>query len=103
MNKLKLLVFVLFLPLKSQAFFYEQEDKNLHVATGLALTFTITSTLMLTCPKLSSREAAIIAVGTTLLLGVAKEMHDDKLDWEDMGANALGSGLGSIPFIVIEF
>jgi glycopeptide antibiotics resistance protein len=101
----KYLIFLLVLiPFQTNAFFYEQEDKNLHVGTSLALTFVFTSTLLLTYPKMSSRKAALLGAATTLLLGLAKEsFYDDKFDWEDMGANAIGASMGTIPFIVVDF
>lgn len=88
----------------ANAFFYEQEDKNLHVGASMALTFTISSALLLAYPKISSRKAALLAAGTTLLIGLAKEsLYDDRFDINDMEANVLGAAMGSIPFIVIDF
>lgn len=88
----------------ANAFFYEEPDKNLHVGVSMAGTFVITSTIMLNYPKVTSREAALIAAGSMLLLGLAKEsLYDDKFSGDDMLANTLGAGLGTVPFIVVEF
>ena len=102
---MKYLIFLLMLlPFQAKAFFYEQEDKNLHVGTSLALTFAFTSVLLLTYPKMNSRKAALLGAATTLLLGLAKEsFYDDKFDWEDMGANVIGASMATVPFIVVEF
>lgn len=99
-----LILFTFLFTFNANAFLYEQEDKNLHLATSMALSFTLTSVIMLNNDKISSRKAALIAAGTTILLGLAKEsVIDDKFDGEDMIANTLGAGVGTIPFIVIDF
>jgi hypothetical protein len=96
--------FLFLLPLQANAFFYKQEDKNLHLATSMALTYTISSGLMLTNPKMSSRKAALIAATSVLLIGLAKEsFYDDKFDWKDMEANTVGVALGAVPFLIWEF
>lgn len=98
-----LIIFTFLFCLNANAFLFE-EDKNLHFATSMALTYTITSTIMLTNPEISSKKAALIAAGTTILLGLAKEsLIDDKFDSNDMLANGLGASFGAIPFIVIDF
>jgi hypothetical protein len=88
----------------ASAFFYTQEDKNLHLATSMSMTFAFTSGLMLTYPEMSSRKASLIAAAATLLIGAAKEgFYDDKFDWKDMEANTVGTVIGTIPFVVINF
>jgi len=102
--KFLLIITVYLMSSPASAFFYAQEDKNLHLATSMTMTFAFTSALMLTYPQIGSRKAALIAAAATLLIGAAKEsFYDDKFDWEDMGANAVGVSMGSVPFIVIEF
>lgn len=100
----KLICLFLLLPLEANAFFYEQPDKNLHLATSMALTYTISGGLILTNPKMSSRKATLIAATSVLLIGLAKEsFYDDKFDWKDMEANTAGITLGAIPFLIWEF
>ena len=101
----KLLTIITFLfCFNANAFLYEEEDKNLHLATSMALSYTITSTIMLTNDKISSKDAALIALGATIILGLAKEtLIDDHFDNDDMIANTIGAGVGTIPFILIDF
>lgn len=100
----KLLILLLFFSFEAKAFFYNEPDKNIHLATSVALSYTITSGLLLTYPKMSSRKAALISATSVLLMGLAKEsLYDDKFDWQDMGANAAGVTLGSVPFLIWEF
>lgn len=89
--------------LNANAFFYEEQDKNRHVVASFGLTY-IGTTALLATTDMKSREAAIWAGAAVLLVGLAKEsLHDDKFDLGDMGANLAGVGMGSIPFIVINF
>lgn len=98
------IILTMLISCNANAFFYEQPDKNLHVGVSMAGTFIISSTLLLNNPKISSRDAALIAGATMLVLGLAKEsLVDDHFSGDDMLANTLGVGMGSIPFILIEF
>ena len=99
-----LVILILILNCNANAFFYEEPDKNLHVGVSMAGTFVISSTLLLNNPKLNSRDAVLIAGATMLVLGLAKEsLVDNHFSGDDMLANTLGVGMGSIPFILIEF
>lgn len=101
---MKYLVFFLFLiPLSSHAIFYEEPDKNLHFGVSAGSTYLLTSGLILTT-DIGSRKAALVSAGLVLLAGLIKEsVIDDKFDRDDMEANVLGAGFGSIPFIIIDF
>lgn len=99
----KLLFFLLLIPLSANAFFYDEPDKNLHFGVSAGSTYLLTSGLMLSA-DMSSRKAALVSAGLVVLAGLVKEsIIDDKFDRDDMEANILGAGFGSIPFIVIDF
>lgn len=99
-----LLIFLLiFSSINSQAFFYKEEDKNLHFIVSFAGTYIGTEMLMLTT-DLKPKEALLISATTILVLGLLKEsLMDDKFDGNDMLANTAGVGLASVPFLIIEF
>ena len=89
--------------LNSQAFFYKEEDKNLHVTVAFASTLLGTEALLLTT-DLKPKQALFITAATVLVLGFAKEtLLDDKIDNGDLLANTIGVGLASVPFLIIEF
>ena len=41
-------------------------------------------------------ELELMAFGTTLGLGILKELIDDKFDWKDIEADVIGAGAGSL-------
>lgn len=54
-------------------------DKVAHIGVS----FMITTTLLVILP-------ISITVGITIIIGVFKELYDNKFDWKDMVANVIG-------------
>lgn len=100
--KYLLFLCLIFSSLNVKAFFYDEEDKNLHVGVSFVSTYTLTSVLLLTT-DLKSREASLYAAGIVILAGIIKESNDNKFDKDDMGANLVGTSLATVPFIVVDF
>ncbi len=71
-----------------------------HVAVSAAI--TAGTYLILRSTGVSKTRAAIYSSVISLSLGAMKELHDDKFDMQDMGANALGTGGGLLIMFTFE-
>ena len=76
------------------------EDKALHLTVSCAIDIFVYNFLKKNTDY-TDGEAKITAFFTTLFAGFTKEFIDDRFSWKDIGADALGAGIGSA--ISIEF
>lgn len=80
------------------------QDKVAHAITA----FTVSHLTYVLCknhldPQITKGECMAIGIGTSLIVGMAKELViDNNFDWADEGANILGTGL-SIPILIWEY
>lgn len=81
-----------------------QTDKQKH-ATASAILVTVAYSVARQA-RLKKREALAAAFFTTLAIGLAKEIVDDRFDGDDLIADAVGAGAGVLlmaPIVFIEF
>jgi len=76
------------------------EDKALHLTASFAID-TFMYNVLRKDHGYTDKEAKITAFFTTLFVGLTKELIDDRFSWKDIGADALGTGIGAA--VSIEF
>ena len=80
---------------------FSQQDKQKHVVatTGISsITYGISRSY-----KASRTKSFFIAMGTSMAVGVAKELSDPFYDEEDIQADLVGASLGAIFSLTIDF
>ena len=91
---MKALALAVLLTVGSSASFFQEEDKQFHIGfsvfTGIAGNAFAHQQLGWT-----KQEAWWAGLATALLVGAVKEITDDKFDWRDMGADAIGGTIGT--------
>lgn len=93
---------VIFFSPNSNAFYYVEPDKNLHVGVSLGLTLVGTQ-LIYANSNFTPFESYLISAATVLVLGLAKEMIlDDTVDIGDLKANLGGVGI-ALPVLILTF
>lgn len=75
-------------------------DKTLHVSVSCAISI-LAFNYYKKNTHYSDNQSKTAAFLTTMAVGTAKELTDKKFSWKDMGANALGTGMGLA--IKVEF
>ena len=88
--------------LDCSAFFYEQQDKNKHVAVAAGLTYLGTYALTKTT-RLTPMQSYLLSASLVFTAGIFKEtMYDKFADEKDIQANFVGVAL-AFPLVTITF
>lgn len=77
-------------------------DKVAHFGTSYALQ-TVTYGFYRKAFRMEKKPALIFATFATILIGVAKEYTDRKIDGGDIGANVLGSAAATGTILMFDF
>ncbi len=98
------LAIVLTLSIEAKSFF-TQKDKQLHMATSFVLHTAFKN--IYKNSGFSEKEATIYSIGSSLLVGLGKEIYDE-IDYggfstKDLGADLLGTILSEFASIKIKF
>ena len=103
MKKL-LLIVLLTISLSSKAFI-SQTDKQLHMASSFVLTTTFKN--IYKHNGFTEKEATIYSIGSSLLVGLGKEIYDEisygGFSTQDLGADLIGTILSEFANIEIKF
>jgi len=75
------------------------QDKLLHASSSLAISALLTAGMVAREDPPPVYIQAGLAIGTSLLVGTAKELSDDHFDWQDVEANFIGAITG---WLVVE-
>lgn len=70
------------------------QDKQLHIATSFGLTLAL-ERVYVSQDLVTKEWAWPVALGTTMVLGLAKESLDNKFSTADVGANFIGGAWAS--------
>lgn len=94
----KLLLMAILISPMAKAVDLSQRDKQLHLGVSAAISGAVYTTLRL---KGASRlKSAGVAALMSMWCGTVKELTDEKFDWQDMQADAIGTSIGvSLGFV----
>lgn len=77
-------------PARADSFDPRDVDKQAHMATSYALTFT--TAVIARRFELPRWQAVLLGAAVTAVAGTVKELVDDEYSWGDQLANTIGSG-----------
>lgn len=77
------------------------QDKFLHFGAS-ALLDTAGYWTLREGVQLKKADALVLAAGATLSLGIAKEFYDDQFSGKDLAWDIVGTGFGTILWMVID-
>lgn len=99
-----LIPFILFLSTIShgESLDFKDKDKQLHFGVSAALT-TSSYYLYNKGFKIEKKKSLWLAIGTSLTLGVIKELTDPHFSKEDLLADGLGTGFGILIPLTFDF
>jgi len=96
---MKTILLMLLLTLSTYADFFNEPDKQKHMQVTAALAFVGSGVAY--DAGYTEQESFWIGFTLAMIVGVGKELYDDKFDNRDLLADGIGATLGALPVFVI--